>query len=513
MWRTRLVLLALALTLLVGSDGGTGTLSAEPSPSSSARDSARATGLATADRSPRSMAIITPSTAREQLHEKPCATEGLRLTAGQPVDEATGQHTVLLVLRNVSSRACYVKGYPRVALIDNRGRALPFRYVNGGGMMLTDSRPQTVQLGPGGSAYFAVNKYRCDLGDGARAVRIRIGVPTRRSFLGLELPNYRSLHFCGRRDPGSAVHVSPLVSTRAAVFHGFVGGRTAEPIRVPPSEPPQRWVGVRKSGDRVDALLFRAGRDPRLLASWPSRFSEETPGRLSVTDVAVDWKMAQAYVATCCEPVSGSIWRTSLRDGARNRAYADQGHAVDAVGRTYARADSYGALVILPRRPSQRGKFARPGMAATQVAISPGRDQVVALINPRRSSNPTDTGPVGILTVTRTADGDWRRAFTKLSPPYCAVFYMSPTMVGLVHRKTSERPTLSCHGARVDALALATGRLTKAVLRLPETSRHLSTDPSGAYLIYTTADGAVRWISRDGRGGRLACGDYVSADW
>lgn len=512
MWRARLAVFALSLALLVGCGGGAAKLSDESSPPSRVRDAEWTADHRLAERSARSSTVDTSTADSEPAKGQPCPGGGLRLSAGEPVEGGTGEHTVLLMLHNMSGRRCHLYGYPRVTLLDNHGGALPFRYGTDGYMRLTDAPPKVVLLERRGVAYFAVSKYRCDLGSRARALQIRVRLPRGRSLLELDLPRYPSLDYCGRGDPGSAVHISPLATTQADVFDRFSVRRAVEARHVPPPEPPQRWVGVRRSNDRLEAVLFRTERDPRVLASWSTRISEETPGRPSVTDVAVDRKKQQAYVATCCEPVAGSIWRTSLHDGARGSSYADQGYAVDVAGRVYARADKHGSFVIYPRRPSQRGKFVRGSIAATQVSVSPARDQVIALINPRRSSNPVDDGPAGVLTVTRSPDGGWRRAFTELSPQYCAVVYLSPTTVGLLRRKT-ERPSLSCRGARVDSYALSAGRLTKGALRLPETSRHLSTDPSGAYLIYTTTSGAVRWITRDGRGGLLACGDFVAADW
>lgn len=281
-----------------------------------------------------------------------------------------------------------------------------------------------------------------------------------------------------------------------------------------PATKPKRWVAVRRAGDKFEAVLFRRTRALRVLARWPVKANEETPGRLLITDIAMTPVQERAYVATCCEPVSGSVWRVSLRAGRRGHTYTDQGHAVDAAGKAYARADKYGTLVVYPRGPqNQRGDFLAGGIAAHQVALRPGGGQASALIDPRRSSNPTDTGRARLLTVTRKVDGGWKRGFTKRDRRYCALVYLSPTKLGLLRGKRSGRSAVNCRGSRIDALNLSNGRLTKGVLRLPRVARHLSTDSSGAYVIYTTRTGSVRWITRDGRRGRLTGGRFVAADW
>lgn len=278
---------------------------------------------------------------------------------------------------------------------------------------------------------------------------------------------------------------------------------------------PQRWVGVRRAGGNFEAVFLRENRALRVLARWPVELGDETPGRLSITDVAMDRVNSRAFVAICCEPVSGSVWWTDLRPGHRGPAFADQGHAVDVVGKTYARADTNGSIVIYPRgRESRRGAFRAASIAAHQVAVRPDGGQVVALIDPRRVNPPIDPGPVEILSVTRKADGGWKRVSTALSRRYCAVVYLTPTKVGLLRGKRSELKSLTCHGSRIDAFTLPTGLLSEGVLRLPETARHVNTDASGMYLIYTTRTGAIGWITRDGRrGGRLAHGRFVAADW
>jgi len=135
-----------------------------------------------------------------------------------PVDEETGQRSLLLQLRNVATHACRLRGYPVVELRPRSGRALPFRYRDAGDQIVTSRRPSRVILAGGTSTFALINKYRCDLGD--RSMPAEIDVVPRKGQPGLHgrVPKDADLGFCGRGDPGSVISVSPFERTAGRTF-------------------------------------------------------------------------------------------------------------------------------------------------------------------------------------------------------------------------------------------------------------------------------------------------------
>ena len=139
-----------------------------------------------------------------------CAVSQLTLAWGGPTSEATGQHTLPLVLTNTSRTGCHLFGYPGISLIDANGRILPLQYVWGGDQMVTSSPPVMVEIAPAASAYIVTNKYRCDTSDYMHAVKARVIPPDDTAFLQVSLVNNVPMDYCGQGDPGSILHISPV---------------------------------------------------------------------------------------------------------------------------------------------------------------------------------------------------------------------------------------------------------------------------------------------------------------
>jgi hypothetical protein len=72
-------------------------------------------------------------------------------------DGATGHMELTIALRNASTTACSLRGYPRAALVDGAGRRLPMHVSQGSGFF-PDSRgrPRPVVLAPGSVAHFGI---------------------------------------------------------------------------------------------------------------------------------------------------------------------------------------------------------------------------------------------------------------------------------------------------------------------------------------------------------------------
>jgi hypothetical protein len=150
-----------------------------------------------------------------------CRARALVLLPGAGVVPMTGEHAVLYELANRGSVPCTLDGYPAVVLYTGSGATIHFRYAEGGGPYVTSSRPRTVLIAPGASAYVLVAKYRCDLRIARNAAAIRLSVPAAGgvSFVGREavsVSGVPGLSYCqgGRQDPGQTVTVSPIESTR-----------------------------------------------------------------------------------------------------------------------------------------------------------------------------------------------------------------------------------------------------------------------------------------------------------
>jgi hypothetical protein len=142
-----------------------------------------------------------------------CRLGQLRLGNGGKVSEKTEQETRILVLRNASAQRCGLDGYPVVALLAAHGRVLPFRFRDHGDQMLTSASPHLVVLAAGGRAYFGINKNACVTGSAATA-RTLTAWPLGQLTVRLA----RSLDYCGRRDPGHVVDISPFENTVRAVL-------------------------------------------------------------------------------------------------------------------------------------------------------------------------------------------------------------------------------------------------------------------------------------------------------
>jgi hypothetical protein len=100
-----------------------------------------------------------------------CTSSQLALSyAG--TEGATGHLELTLALRNVSGRACLVRGYPAARLLDRAGRALPLHVSRGHGFFPdTLPAPRTVALGPGTTAHFGISFVTNNEYAGARTCR------------------------------------------------------------------------------------------------------------------------------------------------------------------------------------------------------------------------------------------------------------------------------------------------------------------------------------------------------
>ena len=139
----------------------------------------------------------------------------------------TGEHGDVFLVTNPSKQPCGLDGYPQVSL-SHEGRRLAFVYLNGGGLYVTERKPQHVTLGPGRRAYFLVAKYRCDQGVLSTTSSIRVTLPNATAATPVNLSEHgvAALDYCKQPpgdhviDPGNRVTVSPVEPSLLAAQPG-----------------------------------------------------------------------------------------------------------------------------------------------------------------------------------------------------------------------------------------------------------------------------------------------------
>lgn len=153
-----------------------------------------------------------------------CQASQFNVSLGPELSSPTGRHDTVLLLRNVGP-SCRLHGYPSITLLDARGKAVPFVFRRGGGMMVTSRAPGPVRVRSGRSAWIVLEKYRCDLGGSRVGRAARIGLPGAKDRIRLSLGPGDGIDYCGKGDPGSVVIVSPVAPTlRAALANHGSGG-------------------------------------------------------------------------------------------------------------------------------------------------------------------------------------------------------------------------------------------------------------------------------------------------
>jgi hypothetical protein len=150
-----------------------------------------------------------------------CGPTSVEVMANANPSGATGQHGVMISIHNIGPEPCSLLGYPLLQLLDERHLALPFTYVHKGGQAVTSAKPRPVALPLNGTANLGVGKYRGDLAGSTAAASLRITLPND----GTRLPITVDLRgdvgngiaYCGPKDPGDTINVSPVVETEQAV--------------------------------------------------------------------------------------------------------------------------------------------------------------------------------------------------------------------------------------------------------------------------------------------------------
>ena len=144
---------------------------------------------------------------------QPCSSaEGWRLALNGVWSEPTGQHTAPLRITRIGAQACALDGYPTVVFLDAWRQRLDFRYSHRGDMVVAPRSPRSVEVRGGGSAYFLLNKFRCDIRAVSIARWLRVRLPGVTGWLVLRLSRYPTIEYCPAEAASRTIAVSPIVS-------------------------------------------------------------------------------------------------------------------------------------------------------------------------------------------------------------------------------------------------------------------------------------------------------------
>ena len=168
-----------------------------------------------------------PITSAPASTPRACRSSDLHLAIDPGgVSEATGQNTIVFRLVNRSSSPCRLTGYPTVRLLATNGHAFPFKFVTSGDMMLTTAKPAPVALAPGGTAFGAVNRFRCERQENGRVTRMDVEPPGDTGTLATGLGYWATVAYfgyCGPGDFGSQVDVAPIVAALPQLLRSVAG--------------------------------------------------------------------------------------------------------------------------------------------------------------------------------------------------------------------------------------------------------------------------------------------------
>ena len=157
-----------------------------------------------------STGAVRPSPSATSPATAACGPDQL-VPAYAGTDGATGHMEVTIALRNVSSRACRISGYPRTRLIGSTG-PLALRIADGGGFFPdAAARPRRIVIAPGRSAHYGVSFVTNNEYAGARVCHVVTGASAALpghpgAWRAVSLHHAPRLAPCGSRITVSAIH-------------------------------------------------------------------------------------------------------------------------------------------------------------------------------------------------------------------------------------------------------------------------------------------------------------------
>lgn len=264
---------------------------------------------------------------------------------------------------------------------------------------------------------------------------------------------------------------------------------------------PQRFVAVREDGTLV---VIDGGRTTPLAHHGdPRDESQEAPSLISA--VALDRHRNQVFFEVCCEPAVGTISRTDL-ERRREEQVAEGYHPVVSTDGRLLAFSTYTGLAVVDLATGARhdidgGEGYTPGsarltwspdtatLAVEQTAWPEGRSSILVLERQARS----------------LAEGRLLRP-----PPgdsWTLPVFRGDGRLVVAAQCCWPEPSGKARGVVVD---VATGEVVGS-FSYEGAVNDQNYDDSGTWLLYVTADGALRW--RGGGGTGLVGGGYRNADW
>ena len=145
-----------------------------------------------------------------------CSPAGLHIAVGV-LAPLTQERGIFFTVRNTTSAACSVSGYPTITLAD-AGTVLSFTDEHSGSAAVTDRPPARVSLPPGGLGYFVVAGQECNTGSGPAPDQVRVSLPngTNEEIAVAADPGVPIPSVCTRH--ASTLHVSPVVESIRATY-------------------------------------------------------------------------------------------------------------------------------------------------------------------------------------------------------------------------------------------------------------------------------------------------------
>jgi Protein of unknown function (DUF4232) len=135
----------------------------------------------------------------------------LRLAHGGFAEGGTQQLAAAFVLKNISSRACSMRGYPQVALLDSHGKKLSFTDRKGVNELGMGAPPKTVTLAPGMRASVLILENTCTFQPTAIVSRIRLSLPAHSKTETAGFRPSTDFEHCRENDPsGQVLHVAAM---------------------------------------------------------------------------------------------------------------------------------------------------------------------------------------------------------------------------------------------------------------------------------------------------------------
>lgn len=160
----------------------------------------------------------TTSTAHPTTQLPRCRHTQYAVKMVEGISPMTGEHAFFVQVMHIGPRGCSIIGYPKVAFFTAAHQRMGFTYRDSGGQYLTDRRPTSVNLAPGGSFFVAIAKYRCDLRTTATARYAVVRLPGADRALRISLRHSPSSIDSCNEAPSRVVYLSPIVGNEHQLF-------------------------------------------------------------------------------------------------------------------------------------------------------------------------------------------------------------------------------------------------------------------------------------------------------